>query len=96
MVAEPASHAVVTLTTMAQSQALLRAKDATTQAGFTAERIPARFFRRRPILMDDGAGHQEHRRQLVRFFSPRALEQHRGFIGQAATDLVDAHAAGSP
>ncbi len=89
MVAEPASHAVVTLTTMAQSQALLRAKDATTQAGFTAERIPARVFRRRTILMDDGAGHQEHRRQLVRFFSPRALEQHRGFIEKAAAEMVD-------
>lgn len=82
-------HSVVTLTGMAESQALLRAKIATTQAGFTAERIPARLFARRPILMDDGADHQEHRRQLVRFFSPRALEAHRVFMERAAADLID-------
>lgn len=82
---------VVALTNFRQSQALLRAQGATTQAGFTAERIPAGLFARRPILIDDGPAHQEHRKQLIRFFSPRTLEErHRGMIEQRATEMVAA------
>lgn len=81
---------VETLTAMRGSQNLLRAKDATSQAGFTAERIPEGFFARRPILIDDGPEHLEHRKQLIRFFSPRTLEEkHRGFIEQTAASLVE-------
>lgn len=83
------SQHVATITEIRPAQALLRAKDATTQAGFTSERIPAKMFRRRPILMDDGPQHLEHRKQLVRFFSPRSLsERHREFIEQTAANLV--------
>lgn len=85
----PVPPKVVTLAGLRLSQALLRAKHATTQAGFTSERIPPGFFRRRPILIDDGPAHLEHRKQLVRFFSPRSLEQrHWEFIEQAAAELV--------
>ena len=80
---------VIRLHNLRESQAVLRAKDATSQAGFTAERIPSRFFARRPILIDDGPGHTEHRKQLVRFFSPRALEErHRAFIERTAAEYV--------
>lgn len=80
---------VIRLRNIRESQALLRAKDATSQAGFTAERIPSRLFARRPILIDDGPGHAQHRKQLVRFFSPRALEErHRAFIERTAAEYV--------
>lgn len=80
---------VVKLTAMGDSQAVLRAKQATTQAGFTSERIPRWLFARRPILFDDGPEHLEHRKQLVRFFSPRTLERrHRGFIERTASAYV--------
>ncbi|QYM76938.1 cytochrome P450 [Leucobacter luti] len=88
-VPDPGVQCVAKLTGMRESAALLRAKGATTQAGFTSERIPARLFRHRPILMDDGPEHLEHRKRLVRFFSPRTLEvTHRAFIERAAADLV--------
>ncbi|MHA3685052.1 cytochrome P450 [Leucobacter sp. HY1910] len=84
-----AEQEVIALTNMRESQTLLRAQRATTQAGFTAERIPQRFFARRPILIDDGDEHLEHRRQLVRFFSPRTLEmKHRAFIERTAQEYV--------
>lgn len=80
---------VATLTGMRVSQALLRAKHATMQAGFTSERIPGWMFARRPILFDDGPDHLGHRKQLVRFFSPRALEErHRDFIEETAAAMV--------
>ena len=83
---------VVRLWQMRASQRLLREQQATTQAGFTSERIPNRLFARRPILFDDGSEHLEHRKQLVRFFSPRALEElHRARIERTAAALV-AHA----
>lgn len=87
---EPVAHAVVHVRDLRAGQSLLRAKQATTQAGFTAERIPHRLFSRRPILIDDGPEHLEHRKQLVRFFSPRALEQrHRDFIERTAAEYVE-------
>lgn len=80
---------VATLEDLRLSQALLRANGATTQAGFTAERIPAQLFPHRPILFDDGPAHAEHRKQLVRYFSPRTLElRHLGFIERVADELV--------
>lgn len=85
------SRDVITLTGLRSGQALLRAKRATKQAGFTAERIPELLFARRPILIDDGEAHQEHRKQLVRFFSPRTLdERHRAFIEATAREYVTA------
>ena len=80
---------IVSLDRLRENQNLLRATGATTQAGFTAEKIPQGFFARRPILIDDGDEHLEHRKQLVRFFSPRTLEaQHREFIERTAREYV--------
>lgn len=79
------------------AQDLLRAKNSTSQAGFTSERIPAKLFARRPILIDDGPEHQEHRKQLVKFFNPKTLnEKHRIFIENIAAEYVEkAYASGS-
>lgn len=85
--AEPEQR-VVTVRDIRAGQALLRAKQATSQAGFTAERIPPGMFARRPILIDDGPEHLEHRKQLVRFFSPRGLEKHRELIERTAAEYV--------
>ena len=83
---------VIELRGLREGQDLLRAKHATSQAGFTSERIPRRLFGRRPILIDDGPEHLEHRKQLIRFFSPRTLqEKHRAFIERTADEYV-AHA----
>lgn len=80
---------VIKVSLIEKARKLLRAKNSTTQAGFTAERIPARLFRRRPILIDDGPLHDEHRRQLTRFFAPRVLaESHSEFINQTARDAI--------
>ncbi|WP_240423114.1 cytochrome P450 [Leucobacter sp. wl10] len=80
----------MTLDTLAAARQLLRARGVTTQAGFTAERIPRRLFEHRPILIDDGAQHDEHRRTLARFFAPAKLaQQHGDFIEQAAREAVE-------
>jgi len=81
---------VVRLDRIDEARRLLRLRSRTTQAGFTAERIPRGMFRRRPILIDDGAEHDEHRRQLTRFLAPRVLaERHGAFIEEAAREAVD-------
>lgn len=85
----PLAQEVIEVHGLREAQALLRAKRATSQAGFTAERIPTRFFARRPILIDDGPDHLEHRKQLVRFFSPSAIEQrHRDLIERTAVECA--------
>lgn len=78
---------VIRLTTMSAARELLRARGTTTQAGFTSERIPDGLFAHRPILMDDGPSHDEHRKALVRFFAPAKLDQ--DFIDRCARDAVD-------
>lgn len=73
------------LTRMAPARALLRRRGATTQAGFTAEKIPEGLFRRRPLLIADGPGHDQRRRELGRFFAPRAIRRdHEEFVRRTA------------
>lgn len=80
---------MVRLSRVAPAREVLRAKGRTRQAGFTAERIPVWLFRHRPILIDDGPEHDEHRRQLARFFAPRVLaERHGQFITDTARAAV--------
>jgi cytochrome P450 len=54
---------------------LLRRREGTTQAGFTAEAIPRGWLRRHPILLSDGPGHDAQRRAVGRFFSPQHVER---------------------
>lgn len=88
---------VVTLRQLDDARLLLRARGATTQAGFTAERIPQALFPRRPILIDDGEAHDAHRAQLVRHFAPARLDaRHRDAIEAMADRMVaDAVRTGS-
>ena len=49
---------------------VLRARHATTQAGFTAEAIPKGRLKHHPILVSDGPLHDEQRSKVARFFAP--------------------------
>ncbi|WP_129657089.1 cytochrome P450 [Rothia uropygialis] len=68
----------------------LRAGRASLQAGFTAERIPDRLFRRRPLLISDGELHDQQRRELARFFAPATIDKrYTGDIDAKASAAVD-------
>ena len=58
---------------------VLRARHATTQAGFTAEAIPQGRVKLRPILISDGPLHDEQRTKVARYFAPRVVE--RRYVG---------------
>lgn len=75
---------------------ILRARGQTTQAGFTAERIPKRAFRHHPILISDGDLHDEQRRKVGRFFAPDVVAERYTATMEAAADrlLAEAAAAG--
>lgn len=71
---------------------ILRTRGATTQAGFTAEQIPRGVFRRHPILISDGALHDEQRRSLARFFAPGTVQERYGALMESRADAVIAAA----
>jgi cytochrome P450 len=67
---------------------VLREKDATTQAGFGAERMPGRL-RERPILFMDGEAHRTQRTKVARFFTPRTVtSRYRELMEDRADALV--------
>lgn len=69
---------------------LLRSRQQTTQAGFTAEKIPRGHFRHHPILISDGDDHDAQRREVARFFAPSVVSAKYGdFIDDRARDAVD-------
>lgn len=69
---------------------VLRARHATTQAGFTAEYIPQGVLKHHPILMSDGPLHDEQRSKVGRFFAPKVVhERHGDHIARAAARYVD-------
>lgn len=69
---------------------LLRRREGTTQAGFTAEAIPRGWLRRHPILLSDGPGHDAQRRAVGRFFSPQHVERSSSAtMEREAARLVD-------
>lgn len=75
----------------AAARQLLQARGATSQAGFTAEFIPAGFLKHHPILISDGPLHDEQRRLVGRFFAPRVVhERYQPLMEQSAEDLVTA------
>lgn len=72
------------------AQQLLRARHQTRQAGFTAEHIPRGRMRQRPILIDDGPGHDAQRRAVARFFAPTVVaERHLALMERSADQLVE-------
>ncbi|WP_353843865.1 cytochrome P450 [Brevibacterium sp. RIT 803] len=69
---------------------MLRARHRTTQAGFTAEKIPRGYFRKHPILISDGDDHDAQRREVARYFAPAVVSAKYGnFIHERAQALVD-------
>jgi cytochrome P450 len=58
---------------LAAARQVLRARDATTQAGFTAEAIPKGYLKHHPILISDGPLHDEQRSKVGRFFAPTVV-----------------------
>ena len=82
---------------LAGARQVLRAREATAQAGFTAEAIPKGYLRHHPILVSDGPLHDEQRSKVARFFAPKVVEER--YAGQAASCaarlLAEARGTGS-
>lgn len=81
---------------MEAARQVLRARHATTQAGFTAEAIPQGFLKNHPILFSDGPLHDEQRSKVARFFAPKIVAtRYQELMDTAAEAVVaDAEAAG--
>lgn len=79
---------------MEVARQVLRARHATTQAGFTAEAIPQGFLKNHPILFSDGPLHDEQRSKVARFFAPKvvATRYQELMDGAAEAVVVDAEA----
>lgn len=74
---------------------VLRARNLTTQAGFTAEAIPKGYLKHHPILISDGPLHDEQRSKVGRFFAPAVVaERYTGLMERCADSLLDRAAAG--
>lgn len=72
-----------------EARQVLRARHATTQAGFTAEKIPQRL-KLHPILVSDGPLHDEQRRKVARFLAPKVVqERYPGQMQASAQRLLD-------
>ncbi|GAB3822836.1 cytochrome P450 [Tessaracoccus terricola] len=61
---------------VAAARQVLRERNRTTQAGFTAEHIPKGVLRHHPILISDGPLHDEQRAKVGRFFAPKVVREH--------------------
>lgn len=82
--------AVVTVRYLAAARQVLRARDRTTQAGFTAEAIPKGYLRHHPILISDGPLHDEQRSKVARFLAPKVVaERYTARMQRCANDLLD-------
>ena len=73
---------------LAVARQVLRARDATAQAGFTAEAIPRGYLRHHPILVSDGPLHDEQRSKVGRFFAPKVVERHATHMRSCADRLI--------
>ncbi|MBO3141919.1 cytochrome P450 [Dermatophilus congolensis] len=68
---------------------ILRARGHTTQAGFTAEKIPHIHTKHRPILISDGPLHDEQRRQVARFFAPTVVATYQPLMARTAETALN-------
>ncbi len=82
---------------LATARQVLRTRDLTTQAGFTAEAIPKGYLKHHPILISDGPLHDEQRSKVGRFFAPAVVaERYTGLMETCADTLLNrAEATGS-
>lgn len=81
---------------LAAARQVLRARNATTQAGFTAEAIPKGYLKHHPILISDGPLHDEQRTKVGRFFAPRIVAERYTALMESCADglLAEAESAG--
>ncbi len=69
---------------------VLRAKDGTTQAGFTSESVNTSRLRQ-PILFADGEEHRKQRSLIARFFAPKVVSRrYRELMDERADALLAA------
>lgn len=89
--------AVVRLRSFGLARQVLRARNATTQAGFTAEAIPTGYLQHHPILMADGPKHDEQRKKVAQFFAPAVVTRRYAPIAERSSRVLldEAAAAGS-
>ncbi len=73
---------------LATARQVLRARDATAQAGFTAEAIPKGYLKHHPILVSDGPLHDEQRSKVARFFAPSVVEDRYSRDMEACADRL--------
>jgi cytochrome P450 len=74
---------------------ILRAPDATRQAGFGAGGVE-RSRMRPPILYQEGSQHREQRRASARFFAPAVIEDYAPMIGELSDELLGRLRTGRP
>jgi len=88
---------VLRVRSVSGARQVLRARDLTTQAGFTAEAIPKGYLKHHPILISDGPLHDEQRSKVGRFFAPAVVaERYTTHMESCAAALLDEAAAGGP
>jgi cytochrome P450 len=88
---------VLRVRSVSGARRVLRARDLTTQAGFTAEAIPKGYLKHHPILISDGPLHDEQRSKVGRFFAPAVVaERYTAHMESCAAALLDEAAAGGP
>lgn len=80
---------------LSAARQVLRARDATTQAGFTAEAIPRGYLRHHPILLSDGPKHDEQRGKVGRFLAPTVVAERYTASMDACADRLLSRARGS-
>ncbi|MGB0388684.1 MAG: cytochrome P450 [Ardenticatenaceae bacterium] len=69
---------------------ILRGKE-TRQAGFGAEIVrglPDSFLKNDPVLYQDGAEHKKQRREIARFFTPKATNHYSRMMEQYAHEML--------
>lgn len=77
---------------LAVARQVLRARDRTTQAGFTAEAIPKGYLKHHPILISDGPLHDEQRSKVARFFAPAVVAERYAARMEECADALLAEA----
>jgi cytochrome P450 len=80
---------------LSAARQVLRAREQTTQAGFTAEAIPKGFFTKHPILISDGPAHDEQRSKVARFFAPAVVAERYTSRMEACADRLLSEVAGT-
>ncbi len=75
---------------------VLRARQRTTQAGFTAESIPQGVLKHHPILMSDGPLHDQQRTKVARFFAPSVVRERYTGLMESCAERIVAEAVSSP